>query len=234
MTNETEQKQTRRPGRPRKAQDNMEGSQIFDDAAPAENADIIQAQLTAGEKAGIGGDILGGQRMSRNWMNRRANSAHRPKQTSWEPQGMLSRNDVPQYIEPDTGEAWPQKWVRTMLGGRPDVDNVMRHLNEGWLPRPANTAPEGRHIPLIDDKNFGEIIGIHGNILMFLDPLSFSQKQAAIKQQADRQDMAVKTNNFQDGSALNGLAGEFNVPEMEVSRRSRVAVGERPAPVDAD
>ena len=229
-----EQNTTRRPGRPRKAPADMQDSQIFEDAKPDSPESSIQAQLPAGEQTGIGGDILGGQRMSRNWMSRRANSAHRPKQTSWEPQGMLSRNDVPQYIEPDTGEAWPQKWVRTMLEGRPDVDNVMRHLNEGWLPRPANTAPEGRHIPLIDDKNFGEIIGIHGMILMFLDPISWSQKQAAIKQQADRQEMAVKTNNFQDGSALNGLAGDLNVPEMEVTRRSRVAVGERPAPVDAD
>ena len=44
--------------------------------------------------------------------------------------------------------------------------------------------------------------------------------------------LAVKTDKYRDGQALGGMARQYGVPEMEVSRNSRVTTGERLAPVD--
>ena len=173
-------------------------------------------------------------RLARIWEQRAAEPVHELHQADYGPKGPLTQNAVKPYLDPETGEPWPQKWVRTRLSGEQDTDNVHRHLEEGWRPRPASSCPEGRYLPIVDDRTFGQIIETRGMVLMYRPPALHKRAKAKVQAQTALQEQAVRSDAFRDSKAQRAMARDFGVPELEMNVSSRVTVGERPAPVEPD
>lgn len=174
------------------------------------------------------------ERLARVWEQRASEPVHELHQAGgYGPKGPLTQNAVAPYLDPETGLPWPQKWVRTRLAGEQDTDNVHRHLEEGWRPRPASSCPEGRYLPIVDDRTFGQIIETRGMVLMYMPPRLHQRMKAKISSQTALQEQAVRSDSFRDtGAARQALARDNGIPELEMNVTSRVTVGERPAPVD--
>lgn len=181
-----------------------------------------------------GSSIFGeDERLARIWEQRAAEPVHELHQKQYGPKGPLTQNAVAPYIDPESGLPWPQKWVRTRLAGEQDTDNVHRHLEEGWRPRPASSCPEGRFLPVVDDRTFGQIIETRGMVLMYMPPMLHQRMKGRVQAQTALQEQAVRSDSFRDaGAARQSLAREHGIPELEMNVSSRVTVGERPAPVD--
>ena len=181
-----------------------------------------------------GSSIFGDdERLARIWEQRASEPVHDLHQPGgYGPKGPLTQNAVAPFIDSETGLPWPQKWVRTRLAGEQDTDNVHRHLEEGWRPRPASTCPEGRYLPVVDDRTFGQIIETRGMVLMYMPPRLHQRIKAKIQSQTALQERAVRSDSFRDTAARQALARDNDIPELEMNVTSRVTVGERPAPVD--
>jgi hypothetical protein len=175
------------------------------------------------------------RRASRAWDSRAA-PVHEEYE-DWTPKGLLGQNQIPPIIDPQSGQPWQQRWVRTVLNGAPDDGNVSKFKNKGWQVRPLNSVADGVRVPMVDwregDRTV-QAIGFEGMVLMHRHPTLAQREKAAIDRQTQLQMLAVKTNKYRDGGALGGQAAAFRVPEMTVEANSRVTVGERPAPVDHD
>lgn len=175
------------------------------------------------------------RRTARAWDTRAApvHEAH----DDWTPKGLLGQNQVAPIIDPQSGLPYQQRWVRTVLDGQPDYSNIAKFRNKGWEARPLNTVADGQRLPMLDwregDKSV-QVIGFDGMVLMHRHPSLARREAAAVRRQTQLQMLAVKTNQYRDGGALGGQAAAFRIPEMTVEAKSRVTVGERPAPVDPD
>jgi hypothetical protein len=175
------------------------------------------------------------RRTARTW-DTRAAPVHE-SYDDWTPKGLLGQNEVAPIIDPQSGQRYQQRWVRTVLDGQPDYSNIAKFRNKGWEVRPLNTVADGQRLPMIDwregDKT-AQVIGFDGMVLMHRHPNLAQRERAAVARQTQLQMIAVRTNKYRDGGALGGQAAAFRVPEMTVEAQSRVTVGERPAPVDPD
>lgn len=175
------------------------------------------------------------RRTNRNWDSRAA-PVHEPYE-DWTPKGLLGQNEVAPIIDPESGQPYQQRWVRTVLDGQPDHSNIAKFKNRGWEPRPLNSVTNGQKLPMLDWRE-GDVttkaIGFDGMVLMHRHPYLAQRERMAVARQTELQMVAVRTNKYRDGGALGGQAAQFRVPEMTVEARSRVTVGERPAPVDPD
>lgn len=175
------------------------------------------------------------RRAPRGW-DTRAAPVHE-QYDDWTPKGILGQNDVPPIIDPQTGQPYQQRWVRTVLDGQTDYSNIAKFRNKGWEVRPLNSVADGTRVPMVDWREGDattKVIGFDGMVLMHRHPVLAQREKQAIARQTQLQMLAVKTNKYRDGGALGGQAAAFRVPEMTVEANSRVMVGERPAPVDHD
>lgn len=70
--------------------------------------------------------------------------------------------DYPPRELPD-GTLAEQKWVRTRLGGQVDVENIQKHYEQKWRPRPASTLQGylATAVPGFDTP----VIGLSGHVL---------------------------------------------------------------------
>jgi hypothetical protein len=161
------------PRRPRSAADK-----------PALNQNANPSGLEQPQSSIFGDD----ERLSRIWEQRAAEPVHELHQAAYGPKGPLTQNAVAPYLDPETGAPWPQKWVRTRLAGEQDTDNVHRHLEEGWRPRPASSCPEGRYLPIVDDRTFGQIIETRGMVLMYMPPRLHQRMKQKVQSQTALQE----------------------------------------------
>lgn len=176
------------------------------------------------------------RRASRAWDTRAGAQIHEPY-ADWTPKGLLGQNEIPPIIDPQTGRPYQQRWVRTVLDGQADYSNIAKFRNKGWDVRPLNTVSDGARVPILDWREGDtsvQAIGFDGMVLMHRHPEMARREREAIQRQTQLQMLAVKTDKYRDGGALGGRAAAFRVPEMTVESKSRVTVGERPAPVDHD
>jgi hypothetical protein len=119
-----------------------------------------------------------------------------------------------------------QRWVRTLLNGVEDYENIARQMNQGWQPRRSDTAPDGGYVPSIDFSKYvpamGNVIGMRGMILMErpieVDEAFKAEVTEATKSQMD----AVRSNLFREHKPGHGLGR----PHFE-KEESRVTVGRR-------
>ena len=80
-----------------------------------------------------------------------------------------SRADV--WLPPSTLNAPPeregfrQRWIATSIQGTAQPHHVARRFNEGWVPRKADTVPEGFTAPTIGHGEFEGCIMVEGMIL---------------------------------------------------------------------
>ena len=99
-------------------------------------------------------------RASRSLESREGDVIHEPYGDMWTQSGLLDTSHIP------ARNGFVQRWVRTKMNGVDDPKNVMKKMNEGYRPRMANTVPEGQFAPTVNSRQYGDIIGMDGIILM--------------------------------------------------------------------
>lgn len=142
-----------------------------------------------------------------------------------------AQHDVPAYKPVSALDAPParpgmrQRWVRTMMLGQPDPTNVHKRFREGWVPRPADTIPEGFDVPTVNHGKHGNVIGIEGLILC---EMPLSRVAARNKYYADKAKGAMTFVNATLGKVARG-----DVP-ITVEHKSKTKVGEQIIDQDED
>jgi hypothetical protein len=117
--------------------------------------------------------------------------------------GAAAAHDTPREEElewkrPSTLEAPPprpgyvQRWIRTSIGASNDPQNVSKRFREGWRPRPADTVPRGYTPPTIMHGQYGEVIGVEGNILCEMPAKMAAQREAFYAKKAIQQTQAIE------------------------------------------
>jgi hypothetical protein len=117
--------------------------------------------------------------------------------------GAAAAHDTPREEElewkrPSNLEAPPprpgfvQRWIRTAIGASNDPQNASKRFREGWKPRAANTVPRGYTPPTIMHGNFGEVIGVEGNILCEMPASMARQREAFYSRKTRQQTEAIE------------------------------------------
>lgn len=131
-------------------------------------------------------------------------------QDEWKPPQNLSA--------PPARPGMSQLWVRTAIGAEEDPTNVSRSLQEGWVPRRADTVPVEFAPPTIKHGQYAGCIGVHGMVLMEMPTERVLQRRAYYANRTRRQTDAVNQDILRVQSV--------QVPFFE-KRESRVTVGRR-------
>jgi len=193
-----------------------------DDSVTSENGlgslidDAFQGKEAYGEKPPED------NRTSRAMESREGDEIHESYQDQWTQSGLLDTKNIP----PRPG--FVQRWVRTKLGGMDDPKNVMQKMNQGYRPRNANTVPKGSFAPTVNTRQFGDIIGMDGIVLMERPEKLHKSHAAHNAAMANRQMEAV-----------NGILAQAQEPgkgfgPVNKTHSSSVDTGHRPAPVSDD
>lgn len=124
-------------------------------------------------------------------------------------------------------EGFVQRWVRTTIGNEDDQSNLYRSLNQGWMPRKANTVPRGTAVPTTKYEG-ADVIGIRGTILMER-PIEIHEREVAFEKQNTQNQMASVTQNMHN---VHVAGSGVTRPEF-TEHKSRVSKG-RVAPVAPD
>lgn len=142
-----------------------------------------------------------------------------------------ARHDEVAYKPPSALDAPPplpgmrQRWIRTQILGQPDPTNVHMKFREGWVPRAADTIPEGFNVPTINHGRYGNVIGIEGMILCHMPVARVKQRnEYYAKKGAAAMDFVNSTLS---------KAARGDVP-IKVDHNTRVAVGEQTIDQDED
>ena len=117
--------------------------------------------------------------------------------------GAVAAHDTPREEEqewkrPTTLEAPPprpgyvQRWIRTTIGASNDPQNASKRFREGWRPRPADTVPRGFTPPTILHGQYGEVIGVEGNILCEMPAKMAAQREVFYSKKAVQQTQAIE------------------------------------------
>lgn len=157
-------------------------------------------------------------RTSRSRESREGDVVHDEYADIWTQSGLLDTTHIP------ARNGFVQRWVRTKMNGVDDPKNVMKKMNQGFRPRMAETVPQGTFAPTINSRQFGDIIGMDGIILMER-PETLHKSHAA-----HNRAMAAK-----QIEAVNGILQRAQEPNkgfgpVNVNTSSSVDTG-RPAPV---
>ena len=128
-------------------------------------------------------------RKSRTHETREADVIHDEYADSWEEKGVLDTKDIP------ARDGFVQRWVRTMIKGEDDQNNIFRKINQGWKPRLMSTVPKGLYVPNIDFQGT-DVIGIHGMILMERPERQHESQAKSNRAATANQMSAVKQNIF--------------------------------------
>jgi hypothetical protein len=93
-------------------------------------------------------------------------------------------------------EGMKQRWMRTMLNGQIDAKNIAKKMNEGWVPRAADTVPKGPNaLPELEFQG-ANVIGVIGMVLVERS-IELHRKYAARNRDTTRnQERAVNENMF--------------------------------------
>lgn len=98
-----------------------------------------------------------------------------------------------------------QMFVRTVIGGQPDTQNIRQFLRRGWEPRLRETVPEG-HFPdivrLTMDKDYGDVVGDHDRILMERPKWIDDREKAQMAQHNERLTQRITQNQVDIERAL--------------------------------
>jgi len=191
-----------------------------------ERDDLSNALSNALDEAFQGHEAYGEKppedRLSRARESREGDVVHEPYDDVWIPGGLLDTKDLP----PRPGFA--QRWVRTKLGAADDAKNVMKRMNQGFRPRKADTVPRGTYVPTVNSRQFGDIIGMDGIILMERPEHLQKRHAAHNRAMAARQEEAVSQMLHRAQEPGKGFG------PVRVDTRSEVSTGHRPAPVADD
>lgn len=99
----------------------------------------------------------------------------------------------PSMLEaPPPRPGYVQRWIRSAIGASADPKNVSQRFREGWKPRAASTVPRGYTPPTIMHGQFGEVIGVEGNILCEMPIRMAQQREAFYRKKALQQTQAVE------------------------------------------
>jgi hypothetical protein len=161
-------------------------------------------------------------RLSRTRESREGDPIHEHYDDVWLPTGSLDTKNLP----PRPGFA--QRWVRTKLGALDDAKNVMKRQNQGFRPRKADTVPKGVYVATINSRQYGDIIGQDGIILMERPDHLEKRHAAHNRAMAARQEEAVSQMLHRAQEPGKGFG------PVRVDTRSEVSTGHRPAPVADD
>lgn len=129
---------------------------------------------------------------------------------------------------PEPRAGMSQRWIRVSIHGNDDPTNVAKAFKEGWVPRKADTVPDGEHAPRISEGRWAGCIGVHGMILCEMPTQRVKQREAYFQRQANK--LAQAVSHDLEKQSHPGMP-------IEQKRVSRVAVGRRPpvaAPEQAD
>jgi hypothetical protein len=127
---------------------------------------------------------------------------------------------------PDPRPGYVQRWVRTSTLGTEDVSNLMRKQNEGWMPRSAETIPQGFFAPIINHAKYGNVVSNGDMILMERDEKTHRRQRAFIERQTRNQTSGIERYLSQQMPGGHGFsAGEVDKFERQVStgRRPKIA-----------
>ena len=58
-----------------------------------------------------------------------------------------------------------QRWIVFAIHGSPTPANYARKLNEGWVPRKADSLPSSWHAPTVQHGNFAGCVVVEGSVL---------------------------------------------------------------------
>jgi hypothetical protein len=87
---------------------------------------------------------------------------------------------------PEPRAGYTQRWIRIKLGNEDDSRNSMRKFREGWLPRKAETVPEGYAPPTFLHSRLGSVIGVEDLILCEMPISKAEQRNAYYMQRRDK------------------------------------------------
>ena len=137
----------------------------------------------------------------------------------WNASGLLDTTHIPARV------GFVQRWVRTKLNGVDDPKNVMKRMNQGYRPRLADTVPKGTFAPTVNSRQFGDIIGMDGIILM--------ERPAKLHESHARHNREMASKQME---AVNGILNQAQEPgkgfgPVNMNASSKTETGKRPAPV---
>ena len=174
--------------------------------------DAFQGHKTYGEKPPE-------ERKSRARDSRDSDPVHEEYADMWAASGLLNTDHIP------ARPGFVQRWVRTKLNGADDPKNVMKRMNQGYRPRLADTVPKGTFAPTVNSRQFGDIIGMDGIVLM--------ERPAKLHESHARHNREMAGKQME---AVNGILNQAQEPgkgfgPVNMNASSKSETGHRPAPV---
>lgn len=119
-----------------------------------------------------------------------------------------------QLSAPDPRPGMKQKWVRFKAGNEEDTDNLDRYLEEGWLPRSAESVRKGHELTANAHGKFSKYIVKRGLILMEIPEAAVAQRNRYYKNRADRMTEGVDQDMFKIDNRV--------MPLLKPARSTRV------------
>lgn len=93
-------------------------------------------------------------RLTREQTSHAAMEMENPYSGDWAP--------APFGSAPPPRDGYEQRWVRVRLGGNDDAQNFLKRTQQGWVPRPFDSVPQGFSVlKQTLDARFGD----HGNVI---------------------------------------------------------------------
>lgn len=159
------------------------------------------------------------ERTSRARESRDGDVVHESYDDIWDQTGMLDTTHIP------ARKGFAQRWVRTKMNGVDDPKNVMKRMNQGFRPRLADTVPQGTFAPTVNSRQFGDIIGMDGIVLM--------ERPAKLHESHARhnREMAAKQMEAVNGILHNAQEPGKGFGPVNMNASSKTETGHRPAPV---
>jgi hypothetical protein len=159
------------------------------------------------------------ERKSRTRDSRAGDEIHEAYGDMWNQSGLLDTSHIPARA------GFVQRWVRTKMNGVDDPKNVMKRMNQGYRPRLADTVPAGTFAPTVNSRQFGDIIGMDGIILM--------ERPAKLHESHARHNREMAAKQME---AVNGILNQAQEPgkgfgPVKMNASSQAETGHRPAPV---
>ena len=87
---------------------------------------------------------------------------------------------------PPPRAGFTQRWIRYRQGNDEDAKNTIKMFRQGWLPRPADSVPEGLLPPTVRHPKMGNVIGVDDLILCEIPIAKAKQRNAYYEQRKMR------------------------------------------------
>lgn len=150
------------------------------------------------------------ERASRVQETRAAEDVHESYSDLWDQPLLLDATRVKKR------PGYEQRWMRTMLDNQPDHSNIARRRNQGWEPRKLSTVPAGVAAPKTKFDEFGDVVGVHGMVLVER-PVELHERYRRAKNARTKSQMdAVEQSLMQDHDPGKG----FGAPNLSIKTRT--------------